>query len=326
METRTLGTLWPVSSLTLGGGGLGQVWGQTSREEAVATMRAAVDAGITLIDVAPSYGDGEAEEVVGEAFDGKLPDGVRVCTKHHVAHGNPGEVEVAMLWSLEESLRRLRLDHVDLYILHSQILPGPDPDRSTWTTSLALYEEAARSAFERLAEQGRIGAWGITATQFPAVLESVFAGDPAPQVAQMVANVLDSPGDMAWTDEPTSYRDLIRLAKESGVGVMGIRAVQAGALTDSLDRSLERRHPARIDFERAAPLRALAAELGESTAALAHNYALTMDGVDTVVLGVKNRDELAECLRVAELGPMPDDVRARVEDVAAQILNASEFR
>lgn len=326
METRTLGTLWPVSSLTLGGGGLGQVWGETSREEAVATMREAVDAGITLIDVAPGYGDGEAEEVVGEAFNGRLPDGVRVCTKHHVAHADPGEVETAMVRGLEESLRRLRLDHVDLYILHSQIVPGPDPDRSTWTTPLALYEEAARSAFERLAEQGRIGAWGITAAQFPAVLESVFAGDPAPQVAQMVANVLDFPGDMAWTDEPTNYRDLIRLAKESGVGVMGIRAVQAGALTDSLDRSLERRHPARIDFERAAPLRALADALGESTATLAHHYALTMDGVDTVVLGVKNRDELAECLRVAELGPMPDDVMARVEDVAVQILNASEFR
>jgi aryl-alcohol dehydrogenase-like predicted oxidoreductase len=183
MEIRTPGNLWPVSALTIGGGGLGQVWGQTSREEAVATLRAAVDGGITLIDVAPSYGDGEAEEVVGEAYDGNLADGVRICTKHHLAL-DPGDVESAMVEALEESLRRMRLDYVDLYILHSQIQPVPDPERTSWTTHLALYEQAARPAFESLVEQGRIGAWGITAVQFPDVLEQVFAGDPAPQVAR----------------------------------------------------------------------------------------------------------------------------------------------
>ena len=55
METRTFGPLGPVSVLTLGGGGLGQVWGETTRDEAVATVRAAVDAGITLLDVAPGF-------------------------------------------------------------------------------------------------------------------------------------------------------------------------------------------------------------------------------------------------------------------------------
>ena len=68
MEIRTLGSLWPVSALTLGGGGLGQVWGATTREEAVATVREAVDAGITLLDLAPSYGAGEAESVIGAAL------------------------------------------------------------------------------------------------------------------------------------------------------------------------------------------------------------------------------------------------------------------
>src|ERR687888_1360525 len=85
MEVRRLGELWPVSSLTLGGAGLGQLWGSTSRAEAVATMREAVDAGVNLIDVAPRYGDGEAERVVGEAFGGRLPDGVRMSTKYRVS-------------------------------------------------------------------------------------------------------------------------------------------------------------------------------------------------------------------------------------------------
>lgn len=75
MEMRMFGGLWPVSALTMGGGGIGQVWGATSREESVATVRRAVESGITLIDVAPTYGDGEAETVVGEAFDGRSRTG-----------------------------------------------------------------------------------------------------------------------------------------------------------------------------------------------------------------------------------------------------------
>ena len=76
-----LGALWPVSDYTLGGGGIGQVWGSTDRAEAVATVQAAVDHGITLLDLAPLYGRGEAERVVGAAFNGSLPDGIRVTSK-----------------------------------------------------------------------------------------------------------------------------------------------------------------------------------------------------------------------------------------------------
>jgi len=319
VDIRRLGNLWPVSALTIGGGGLGQVWGTTSREEAVATLRDAIDGGITLIDVAPSYGEGEAEAVVGDAFNGRLPYGVRVSSKAHVGGFEPSEVESALRRSLDESLLRMRIEHVDLFVLHGQILPIPDPERSTWTTPLGLYEEAVRPALQKLVDEGRVGAWGITAVQFPGVLESVFTADPAPQAAQMIANLLDSPGDMAWSDEIADPRGMARWARERGIGVMGIRAVQAGALTDSLDRRLGPGHPARVDFERAAPLRALADELGESTAALAHRYALTMDDVDTVVLGVKNREELAECLRVAELGTLPEDVMRRVDDLTAPL-------
>ncbi|HJQ95385.1 MAG TPA: aldo/keto reductase [Acidimicrobiia bacterium] len=135
----------------------------------------------------------------------------------------------------------------------------------------------------------------------------------------MVANVIDAPGDMSWTSSPTGPRQLIARAQQAGVGVMGIRAVQAGALTDRLDRELPPDHPARVDFERAAPLRAVAAELGESAAALAHRYAMSIDGVDTVVLGVKNRVELAECLAAAEAGPLPAEVIALVDQAMAPL-------
>src|SRR5271154_7410979 len=81
MQQKQLGKLWPVSALTLGGGGLGMVWGETTFDECVATARAAVEAGIDPLDLAPSYGNGKAEEGVGADFDGKLPDGVRITSK-----------------------------------------------------------------------------------------------------------------------------------------------------------------------------------------------------------------------------------------------------
>lgn len=310
METRMFGSLWPVSALTLGGGGIGQVWGATSRQESVATVREAVDSGVTLIDVAPTYGDGEAESVVGEALDGRLPEGMRVLTKRHVRNEDQGNVARVLEEGLDESLDRLRLDFVDVFLLHSQITPVQDPERSGWTVGLALYLEELRSALDDLVARGRVGAWGITAVQFPGVLEVVFDQSPRPQVAQMIANVLDAPGDMAWSDEDFDRREMIRRVEEKGPAIMGIRAVQAGAFTDTIDRPVDDDHPSMVDHRRAAPLRALAAELGESTAALAHRYALAIDGVDTVVLGVKNRQELAECLAAAEKGPLsPEEVR-----------------
>ena len=70
MRQHEFGRLWPVSTLTLGGGGLGMLWGPTTFDEWVATVHDAVAADINLLDLAPRYGDGEAEEVVGEAFAG----------------------------------------------------------------------------------------------------------------------------------------------------------------------------------------------------------------------------------------------------------------
>src|SRR6266513_1560953 len=79
-----LGKLRPASALTLGGGGLGMVWGETTFEECGATVHDAVAAGINLIDLAPRYGDGKAEEVVGEAFGGRLPEIGRASCRERV--------------------------------------------------------------------------------------------------------------------------------------------------------------------------------------------------------------------------------------------------
>ena len=70
MQNKFLGQLENISRLSLGGGGIGQVWGETSRDEAIATVHESYEAGINLFDMAPMYGNGEAESVMGLAFGG----------------------------------------------------------------------------------------------------------------------------------------------------------------------------------------------------------------------------------------------------------------
>ena len=93
---------------------------------------------------------------------------------------------------------------------------------------------------------------------------------------------------------------------------MGIRAVQAGALTSAIDRELPADHAEVRDYGLAAPFRRICAELDANPAVIAHRYALALD-IDTLVLGVKNRHELAECVAAAAEGPLPADLMARID-------------
>ena len=317
MDVRNFGTLGTVSSLTLGGGGIGQVWGPTSRDEAVATVRAAVDSGINFLDVAPGYGNGEAESVVGAAFDGQLPSGVMVSTKCRVGNPEPDQVLPLLEQSLTESLARMKLERVDVFFLHNLIIPNEFSDRYQGTTR-DRFADSVRPALQRLVSQGRIGAWGITGIGVPeSVLETV-AEDPAPQAIQVIANLLDSPGALKRYEEEALPREIIESAHRRGLAVMGIRAVQAGALTAALDRELPDDHPEVLDFRKAAPFRELAQELGESPASLAHRYALSMAGVATVVLGVKNRAELQECVEAEARGKLDPELVRRIDGVVGR--------
>ena len=319
MQTRRLGQLWPVSRLTLGGGGLGQVWGATDRAEAVATVHAAVAGGITLFDLAPLYGRGEAEAVIGEAFGKRPPPGLRFTTKCQLGTPARGDAAGTIRRHLERSLATMGLGHVDVLFLHSNVIPDDyryprdAAAQARFATPLSVYRHEVIPTFEALQRAGLIGAWGITGVGLPDTIIEVLEEAPRPAVVQCVANCLDSAGGMRRYDEPARPRDIIAAARAAGVGVMGIRAVQAGALTDALDRELAPEDPDLRDFDRAAPLRALARALGTTTAKLAHRYALGIDGVDTVVLGVKNRKELAECLDAEAEGALSAELTDRVD-------------
>ncbi|MGI9422042.1 MAG: aldo/keto reductase [Hyphomicrobiaceae bacterium] len=320
METRQLGRLWPVSSLTLGGGGIGQLWGTTTREECIATVRTAVDEGITLLDMAPRYGDGEAEIVIGEAFEGRIPNGVKVTTKHRLGTPPRGEVERQLIQSLDESLSRMRLQHVDIFFLHSNIIPD-DYDASAYTdrpaTRWTTYIDEFVPVCERLVSDGRIGAWGITGIGIPACILAALDQTSPPAAVQCITNPLDSAGELKYFDGPSRARDIIATGAARGAGILGIRPVQGGALTDGVDRELPSDHGVVTDFNRAAKFRALARELGTTAATLAHRYALTMDNVETVVLGCKNRAELLECIQAAKDGPLEAAVMAKIDAACA---------
>jgi len=308
MRTATLGSLGEVSRLTLGGGGIGGAWGSTSHEESLATLKAAIDGGITVLDAAPMYLNCQA--FIGEAFGGKLPAGVKVTTK--CALGTPGPASVA--WELTESLNgsldAMKLERADLFFLHSSLhASGYDyahgnDRRDQMSTALWLYVDQVVPAMERLKAQGRIGGWGITGIGVPSAVLQAIELDPAPDAVQAIANLMDSPGALRRYAEPAQPRAIAAAARARGAGVMGIRAVQAGALTAGVDRELSPNSPDRRDFDRAAGFRALCAGWGEDPAYMAHRYALSMPNIDTVVLGVKNRAELEQCLAAEAAGPL----------------------
>ena len=186
---------------------------------------------------------------------------------------------------------------------------GQKPSRMTLYATFVAH---IRPLFERLVAEGLIGAWGLTGIGHPDTIIKLLGERPAPAAVQCIANLLDSPGGLKFFDGPAKPRTVMAAARASEVGVMGIRAVQAGALTSAIDRPLPADHPEMRDYTRAAGFRRLAAELGVTPAMLAHRYALTLE-VDTLVLGVKNRQELAECVAAAEAGPLPAELLARID-------------
>ena len=305
METRDFGRLGPVSALTLGGGGIGGVLGPTDRAEAVATVHAAIDAGVSSLDVAPTYGtDSEAERVVGAALRERPAPEVMITTKVELPDDEYEDLPARMRSSLEASLRRLGRDHLDLFLAHSQLRPAGSGLTVPRTLGWEHYVDEVVPAFVQLQDEGLIRGWGLTAVGYPSAILLALAAEPRPYAAQIVVNALDLTGDM-WifgdAGEPQNPA-LVAAAADAGVPVMAIRAVASGALTDQLDR--EPNDPTQRDYGRAAGFRALAADLGQTPATLAHRFALTVPHVATVVLGVKNRTELAEVVAAEAAGPL----------------------
>jgi diketogulonate reductase-like aldo/keto reductase len=129
-----------VPQLGLGTWHMGEA--STQRSAEVRALRAGLDLGLTLIDTAEMYAEGGAEEVVGEAIAGRR-DQVTLVSKVYPHNGSLAGTVAAC----ERSLRRLKTDHIDIYLLH-------------WRGSVPLEQTVA--AFERLQTAGKIGGWGVS--------------------------------------------------------------------------------------------------------------------------------------------------------------------
>jgi len=323
MQKNAFGPLGQVSRLTLGGGGIGQGWGPTSREEAIATIHAAVDAGIDLLDTAPLYRN--CESIVAETFNGKLPGGLRITTKCGLGTPEAAQVERALTQSLEGSLAAMKIDHADIFFLHSNICADDyvyanRPDlQNSYATRWSIYAEQVVPVMENLKAAGKTRSWGITGSGVPDAIIRALKHSPRPAYVQAVTNLLDSAGSLRRYADPARPREIIAEAVKQQVGVLGIRAVQAGALTAAVDRELTPNNPDRKDYERAAPFRALCKELGQDPAIVAHRYALAMPGVATVILGVKNRAELKQCVDAEAAGPLEPALLAQIDGLGIAV-------
>src|SRR5579871_5207715 len=155
MDLRNIpGTSLKVSPVAIGTWAIGGwMWGGTDEAQSVATIRAALDHGINIIDTAPVYGFGRSEEIVGKAIaEASLRSRVLIATKAGLAW-QAGNVyrnasRTRILQEADESLRRLRTDYIDIYQVH-----WPDP--------LVPIEETAE-AMRTLHEQGKIRAIGVS--------------------------------------------------------------------------------------------------------------------------------------------------------------------
>src|SRR3712207_5798597 len=122
LGTRTLGQDLTVSALGLGCMGMSQSYGTADRGESIATIHRALELGVTFLDTADVYGDGHNEELVGDAIAGRR-DEVQLATKFTLSRQPDGSMKVDgrpeyVRQCIDASLRRLGVEHVDLYYQH----------------------------------------------------------------------------------------------------------------------------------------------------------------------------------------------------------------
>ncbi|MFH0179984.1 aldo/keto reductase [Streptomyces cacaoi] len=298
MQYRTLGrTGVQVSSLALGAMNFGRI-GRTTQDEATALVDAALEAGINLIDTADMYSDGESEEMVGKAIAGRRDD-IVLATKAGMPMGDErnrrGSSRRWLVTELDNSLRRLGVDHVDLYQIHR------------WDPSTG--DEETLSALTDLQRAGKIRHFG----------SSTF---PAYRIVQAQWAAREHHLSRYVTEQP-SYSILQRgiethvlpVTKEYGLGVLVWSPLASGWLTGAIREgrpvttSRSTFMPQR--FDTAAPANRARLDAVEQLAAVADEAGLTMiqlalgfvtahPAVTSALIGPRTPDHLRAQLAAAD--------------------------
>ena len=314
MRYRKLGrTGLMVSEIGLGGGGIGHVWGETTDEEIGETIALAMREGINFYDVAPSYGNGAAERNLGRALleaPEHRGEHMLVATKVSLSEDDLADIPAAVERGIHESLERLRRERVDVFQLHNTITPERGVYRRSITVADAML---AVETLQRLKQDGLTRFVGITGMGIAASVRDVLrAGDL--DTVQCYYNLLND-SNARPLPEGSSLHDhgrLLPLAAELGIGVIGIRNLAAGSLTDSIDRRVEDDSLVALDYRRAAALRFLE-ENGTPLSRRAARHALEQSTISTVVPGVKNAAELSDQIAAVDLPALSEQQLARID-------------
>jgi aryl-alcohol dehydrogenase-like predicted oxidoreductase len=316
MRMRTLGgTGIKVSPYCLGAMMFG-AWGNPDHAESIRIIHRALDAGINFVDTADVYSAGESEQIVGQALAGRR-DGVVLATKANMAMGrDPNMRGNSRRWivrEVEDSLRRLQTDYIDLYQIHR-----PDPDTDVDETLSALSD---------LVRSGKVRAIG----------SSTF---PAEQIveAQWVAQ---SRGHVRFRSEQPPYSILVRgiegnvlpTCQKYGMGVIVWSPLAGGwltgrirALTDvDMTKGRAQRIPQRFDpslpgnvakLAAVEELIKIAADAGCSLIHLALAFVVGHPAVTSAIIGPRTMDQLTDLLAGASVA-LDDDVLDRIDQVVA---------
>ena len=304
--TRTLGRDGlTVSAPGLGCMGMSQSYGAADRDESLATIRRALDLGVTFLDTSDVYGDGHNEELVGEAIAGRR-DEVQLATKFSlsrrgdsmVVDGRPENVRACA----EASLRRLRVDVIDLYYQHRVDRRVPIEDTV--------------GAMAELVQQGKVRHLGLSEASAASIRRAVAVHPIA---------ALQSEWSL-WTRDLES--DVLDVAREHGVGIVPFSPLGRGFLTGAI-RSPEdfgeddwrRGHPRFTGEAFAANLRlvdavrAVAGEKGCTPGQLALAWVLAQGDDVVPIPGTKRRSYLEENIGAVAV-ELSDDDLARLSEIA----------
>ncbi|MGA2925075.1 MAG: aldo/keto reductase [Solirubrobacteraceae bacterium] len=320
MELRTLGTTGVrVSPLCLGAMMFGG-WGNPDHDDSIKIIHRALDAGINFIDTADVYSRGESEEIVGKALAGGRRDNVVLATKVHGTMGDdPNEFGNSRRWiarEVDNSLRRLRTDWIDLYQIHR-----PEADTDIDETLGALTD---------LVRAGKVRSIG----------SSTF---PASQIveAQWVAQ---RRGRERFVCEQPPYSMLVRgveadvlpTCRRYGMGVISWSPLAGGWLTGAYRKGAQlpssrraERIPGRYDMtipgnqhklEAADELAQLAEEAGLTLIELALAFVIRHPAVTAAIIGPRTIEHLESQLSAADV-QLSDDVLDRIDAIAAPGVN-----
>jgi aryl-alcohol dehydrogenase-like predicted oxidoreductase len=312
MQSRSLGkTGLTVSTLGFGCGNVGGLIIRGTPAERERAVARAMELGVNYFDTAPSYGDGESERNLGQVLKA-LKSRVQVGTKFRLDPHDLHDIPGAVARSLDQSLKRLAMERVDLFQLHNRI----ESARGAGALSLGDVLNEVVPAVQKLRQQGKVGFCGITALgETRALHQAIDSGTI--DTAQVCYNLLNpSAGFQVPSGFPAQdFGGLLNRTRERRMGVIVIRVLAAGALS-----GVEARHPVavpsvdpiatapdyRTDVTRAQRLGALVREGHvENLIEASIRLAVSSDAVSTVLVGYSSVEHLEAAAAAVNRGALP---------------------